>query len=74
MRDASRALLLSIFRNARSIVGEYNEWGAAEFGDDAGVPPQAVPQTALALYQSRVVEATPNGGFESAEFEERMYE
>jgi len=33
MRDQYRALLLSSFKDARSIVGEYNEWGAAEFDE-----------------------------------------
>ena len=74
MRDTYRALLLTSFTDARSIVGEYNEWGAAEFGDETGVPPQAVPQIALALYQSRVAEATSNGSLELPEFDERMYE
>ena len=73
MRDQYRALLLASFQDARSIVGEYNEWSAAEF-DDPGVPSRAVPQVALALYQSRVVEATSTGSFELPEFDERMYE
>jgi hypothetical protein len=74
MRDQYRALLLASCKDARSIVGEYNEWGAAEFGGDDAVPPQAVPQIALALYQSRVMEATSGGSFELPEFDERMYE
>jgi hypothetical protein len=74
MRDQYRALLLTSFKDARAIVDEYNDWTGAEFGDDAGVPPQAAPQIALSLYRSRVMEATSNGSFELPEFDERMYE
>ena len=74
VRDQYRALLLASFKDARAIVGEYNEWGADEFGDDAAVPPQAVPRITLALYQSRVMEAILSGSFKLPEFDERMYE
>lgn len=74
MRDQFRTLLLSSFKDARAIVAEYNEWSGTEFEDDSGVPPQAVPQIALSLYQSRVMQASPSAEFDLPEFDERMYE
>lgn len=74
MRDQYRTLLLSSFKDARAIVAEYNEWSGTEFEDETGVPPQAVPQIALSLYQSRVMQATSGSEFSLPEFDERMYE
>lgn len=75
MRDQYRTLMLASLKDAMEIVKEYNEWTKAEFGDEMAVPPQAVPQLALMLYQARVQESfSESGSLNVPEFDDKMYE
>jgi len=75
MRDRYKELMLRSFKDAMDVVDEYNEWAADAFDTAPPVPPQAVPQVAMALYQSRVMDGWGgDGGFDIPEFDDKMYE
>lgn len=74
MRDRYRKLMLTSFKDSMEIVEEYNEWCEEVYGAGS-VPPQAVPQIALTLYQSRIMGSlSESTGFDVPEFDDKMYE
>lgn len=74
MRDQYRALMLTSLKDAMEIVMEFNEWGEAEFDVEGAIPPPAVPQLALMLYQARLRDAVNGDAIDVPEFDDRMYE
>lgn len=74
MRDQYRALMLTSLKDAMEIVMEFNEWAGGEFGVEDAVPPPAIPQLALMLYQGRLHETMNGGSFDVPEFDDKMYE
>lgn len=74
MQDAYKELMFRSFKDAMDIVADYNEWAEDAFDEQVPVPPQAVPQVAMALYQSRIRERAGNGSLDFPEFDGRMYE
>jgi hypothetical protein len=74
MNDAYRELMFRSFKDAMDVVADYNEWAEGAFEAPVRVPPQAVPQVAMALYRSRVMEHAGEEIFDVPEFDGRMYE
>lgn len=75
MRDQYKKLMLTSFKDAMDVVGDYNQWCDDNFSNGVPVPPQAVPQIALMLYQSRVASTMSEANaFEVPEFDDKMYE
>ena len=75
MQDAYKELMFRSFKDAMDIVADYNEWAGDAFDEQVPVPPQAVPQVAMALYQSRVMDGWGgDGGFDIPEFDDTMFE
>jgi hypothetical protein len=75
MRDRYKELMLRSFKDAMDVVDEYNMWAEEAFDGAPPVPPQAVPQVAMALYQSRVMDGWGgDGGFDIPEFDDKMFE
>jgi hypothetical protein len=75
MQDAYKELMFRSFKDAMDIVADYNEWAEDAFDQQVPVPPQAVPQVAMALYQSRAAERMGgNGDINFPDFDGRMYE
>jgi hypothetical protein len=75
MRDRYKTLMLRSFKDSMDVVEEYNQWSAEAFDQPSPVPPQAVPQIAMALYQTRVMEGFGGGSsFDIPEFDEKMYD
>jgi hypothetical protein len=75
MQDAYKELMFRSFKDAMDVVADYNEWAEEAFDAQVPVPPQAVPQVAMMLYQSRVREHMGDAGeFDFPEFQNRMYE
>ena len=74
MQDAYQELMFRCFKDAMDIVADYNEWAEDAFDGQVPVPPQAVPQIAMTLYRSRVVERMGGEEFDLPEFTGRMYE
>jgi hypothetical protein len=75
MRDRYKALMLRSFKDAMDIVDEYNGWAVEAFDDSSPVPPQAVPQVAMMLYQSRVMDGWGGeGAFDVPEFDDKMFD
>lgn len=73
MQDRYRELMFRSFKDAMDVVADYNEWAEEAFEQQVPVPPQAVPQVAMALYRSRVM-AHGGEGFDLPDFDGRMYE
>ena len=75
MRDRYKELMLRSFKDGMDVVDEYNEWADEAFDEQSAVPPQAVPQVAMALYQSRVMDGWGgDGGFDIPEFDDKMFD
>ncbi|QLG61799.1 hypothetical protein [Halorarum salinum] len=75
MRDRYKELMLRSFKDSMDVVDAYNEWTEEAFDQPSPVPPQAVPQVAMALYQSRVMDGWGgDGGFDIPEFDDRMFD
>ena len=75
MRDKYKELMLRSFKDAMDLVDTYNEWADDAFDEPSGVPAQAVPQVAMALYQSRVMDGWGgDGGFDIPEFDDKMFD
>lgn len=75
MRDRYKELMLRSFKDAMDVVDDYNRWAEEAFDAAPPVPPQAVPQIAMALYQSRVMNGFGDGGsFDIPEFDDKMFE
>lgn len=75
MKDRHKALMLHSFKDAMDVVDEYNEWAEEAFDQQVPVPPQAVPQVAMMLYQSRVrKELASADSMDVPEFDNKMYE
>ncbi|MFB6206978.1 MAG: hypothetical protein ABEJ05_10690 [Haloglomus sp.] len=74
MQDTYKELMFRSFKDAMDIVADYNEWAEDAFDQQVPVPPQAVPQIAMALYQSRVAERMGNADLDFPDFDGRMYE
>lgn len=75
MQDGYKDMMYRSFKDARDIVADYNEWSREAFDQEVAVPPGAVPQVALVLYQSRVRgHLGESAEFDMPEFDERMYE
>ncbi|ESP88558.1 hypothetical protein [Candidatus Halobonum tyrrellensis] len=75
MRDKYKELMLRSFKDGMDVVDTYNEWAEKAFDDPSAVPAQAVPQVAMALYQSRVMDGWGgDGGFDIPEFDDKMFD
>jgi hypothetical protein len=74
MQDQYKELMFRSFKDAMDVVADYNEWAEEAFEQQVPVPPQAVPQVAMALYRSRVMAHAGGEGFSLPEFDGRMYE
>jgi hypothetical protein len=74
MQDQYKALMFRSFKDAMDVVADYNEWAEDAFEQQVPVPPQAVPQVAMALYRSRVMAHGSGEEFSLPEFDGRMYE
>ncbi len=75
MRDRYKELMLRSFKDAMDLVDEYNTWAEDAFDQPVPVPPQAVPQIAMSLYQARVMDGLRGEeGFDIPEFDGKMYE
>ena len=74
MQDAYKELMFRSFKDGMDIVADYNAWAEDAFDEQVPVPPQAVPQVAMALYRSRIRERMGTGDLDFPEFDGRMYE
>lgn len=75
MKDKYKEVMYRSFKDAMDVVADYNAWCEENFDAAVPVPPQAVPQVAMMLYQSRVREAFGTGGsLDFPEFDNKMYE
>jgi hypothetical protein len=74
MQDQYKELMFRSFKDAMDVVADYNEWAEEAFEGQVPVPPQAVPQVAMALYRSRVMAHAGGEGLSLPEFDGRMYE
>lgn len=74
MKDRYKEIMFRSFKDAMDIVADYNAWCEENFDTAVPVPPQAVPQVATLLYQSRVREGFGGDGFDFPEFDNKMYE
>ena len=74
MQDQYKELMFRSFKDAMDVVADYNEWADEAFEAQVPVPPQAVPQVAMALYRSRVMAHAGGEEFSLPDFDGRMYE
>lgn len=74
MQDTFKELMYRSFKDGMDVVADYNEWAEEAFDESVQVPPQAVPQVAAMLYQSRVQEHFADSDIQFPEFENRMYD
>jgi hypothetical protein len=74
MQDTYKELMFRSFKDAMDVVSDYNAWAEDAFDAPVPVPPQAVPQVAAMLYQSRARERLNGGDIDFPDFSDRMYE
>ncbi|MDY6776383.1 MAG: hypothetical protein SV253_10005 [Halobacteria archaeon] len=73
MKDRYKSLMLRSLKDAMDVVEEYNSWSESSFDDDVRVPPQAVLDLGMLLYESRVRGAFADSNIDFPDLDEKMY-